>query len=104
MFRAMKTAKTPLADQVRAIMDSGGYVSDEITNAIVAERLAQPDCANGFLLDGYPRTVAQVETLDGMLADSGTSIDAVVSLVADVEEVVAAAAQARRHRGPNRRQ
>ena len=88
MFRAMKTAKTPLADQVRAIMDSGGYVSDEITNAIVAERLAQPDCANGFLLDGYPRTVAQVETLDGILADSGTSIDAVVSLVADVEEVV----------------
>jgi len=88
MFRAMKTAKTPLADQVRAIMDSGGYVSDDITNAIVEERLSQPDCANGFLLDGYPRTVAQVETLDSMLADSGTSIDAVVSLVADVEEVV----------------
>ena len=88
MFRAMKTAKTPLADQVRAIMDSGGYVSDEITNAIVAERLAQPDCVNGFLLDGYPRTIPQVETLDGILADSGTSIDAVVSLLADVEEVV----------------
>jgi adenylate kinase len=88
MFRAMKTAKTPLADQVRAIMDSGGYVSDDITNAIVAERLSQPDCANGFLLDGYPRTVAQVETLDAILADAGTSIDAVISLVADVEEVV----------------
>ena len=88
IFRAMKTAKTPLADQLRAIMDSGGYVSDDITNAIVAERLAQPDCANGFLLDGYPRTVSQVETLDAALAASGTSLDAVVSLVADVEEVV----------------
>jgi len=88
IFRAMKTAKTPLADQLRAIMDSGGYVSDDITNAIVAERLAQPDCADGFLLDGYPRTVSQVETLDAALAASGTSLDAVVSLVADVEEVV----------------
>ena len=88
IFRAMKTAKTPLADQLRAIMDSGGYVSDDITNSIVAERLAQPDCADGFLLDGYPRTVSQVETLDAALAASGTSLDAVVSLVADVEEVV----------------
>ena len=88
MFRAMKTAKTPLADQLRAIMDSGGYVSDDITNAIVAERLAQPDCANGFLLDGYPRTVPQVENLDAALSAAGTSLDAVVSLLADVDEVV----------------
>ena len=58
IFRAMKTADTPLAQQVREIMDSGGYVSDEITNAIVAERLAQTDCDPGFLLDGYPRTPA----------------------------------------------
>jgi adenylate kinase len=69
-------------------MDSGGYVSDDITNSIVAERLAQRDCADGFLLDGYPRTVPQVETLDAALAAAGTSLDAVVSLVADVEEVV----------------
>jgi adenylate kinase len=88
IFRAMKTAKTPLADQLRAIMDSGGYVSDDITNAIVAERLAQPDCANGFLLDGYPRTVPQVENLDAALSAAGTSLDAVVSLLADVDEVV----------------
>lgn len=88
IFRAMKTANTPLAQQVREIMDSGGYVSDEITNAIVAERLAQADCEPGFLLDGYPRTPQQVETLDGSLAENNRFIDAVVSLVADEDEVV----------------
>ena len=89
IFRAMKTAQTPLADQLRAIMDSGGYVSDEITNAIVAARLAEPDCEKGFLLDGYPRTVAQVETLDAELARTGRHLDAVISLLADVDEIVA---------------
>jgi adenylate kinase len=89
IFRAMKTADTPLAQQVRDIMDSGGYVSDEITNQIVDERLAQPDCAPGFLLDGYPRTIAQVETLDAALGTSGTPLDAVLSLLADEDEVVA---------------
>lgn len=88
IFRAMKTADTPLAQQVRDIMDSGGYVSDEITNKIVAERLAQPDCDPGFLLDGYPRTPQQVETLDAALAANNRYIDAVVSLVADEDEVV----------------
>ena len=89
MFRAMKTADTPLARQVREIMESGGYVSDEITNQIVADRLTQPDCAKGFLLDGYPRTPAQVETLDAFLAGQGQSLDAVICLVADTDEVVA---------------
>ena len=56
----MKISDTPLARQVRAIMESGGYVSDEITNEIVKDRLAQSDCAAGFLLDGYPRTLQQV--------------------------------------------
>jgi adenylate kinase len=88
IFRAMKTAQTPLADQLRAIMDSGGYVSDELTNAIVAARLTEPDCENGFLLDGYPRTVAQVGALDKELASTGRRLDAVISLVADVDEVV----------------
>ena len=88
IFRAMKTAQTPLADQLRAIMDSGGYVSDELTNAIVATRLNEPDCANGFLLDGYPRTVAQVAALDDELAANGRQLDAVIALVADVDEVV----------------
>ena len=88
IFRAMKTADTPLAHQVRAIMDSGGYVSDEITNAIVSARLTEPDCEQGFLLDGYPRTLDQVKTLDADLQAKGRPLDAVVSLLADVEEVV----------------
>ena len=70
MFRAMKTANTPLARQVREIMESGGYVSDEITNAIVADRLGHSDCKSGFLLDGYPRTLQQVQTLDDYLAET----------------------------------
>jgi len=89
MFRAMKAADTPLARQVREIMESGGYVSDDITNAIVADRLAHEDCKRGFLLDGYPRTLQQVQTLDDYLAESQRPLNAVISLVADVEEVVA---------------
>jgi adenylate kinase len=89
IFRAMKTADTPLARQVREIMESGGYVSDEITNAIVADRLTQSDCQKGFLLDGYPRTLQQVQTLDDYLAETGRPLDAVISLTADIDEVVA---------------
>ena len=89
IFRAMKTADTPLAKQVREIMESGGYVSDEITNQIVADRLTQADCAKGFLLDGYPRTPDQVRTLDAFLAERGESVDAVICLIADTNEVVA---------------
>ena len=89
IFRAMKHADTPLARQVRAIMESGGYVSDEITNDIVQDRLAQGDCVTGFLLDGYPRTLQQVQTLDDYLAETDRPLHAVVSLLADIEEVVA---------------
>jgi adenylate kinase len=89
IFRAMKHADTPLARQVRAIMESGGYVSDEITNEIVQDRLAKPDCQQGFLLDGYPRTLQQVQTLDDYLAETDRPLHAVISLLADIEEVVA---------------
>jgi len=75
IFRAMKTSDTPLARQVRAIMESGGYVSDEITNEIVKDRLAQSDCAAGFLLYGNPRTLQQVETLDNYLAETGRPLE-----------------------------
>ena len=88
IFRAMKTSDTPLAHQLRAIVDSGGLVSDEITNAVVAERLTESDCGAGFLLDGYPRTLQQAEALDDFLASSGKSLHAVISLLADVDEVV----------------
>ena len=89
IFRAMKHADTPLARQVREIMESGGYVSDEITNEIVKDRLARPDCQQGFLLDGYPRTLQQVETLDDYLAETNRPLGAVISLLADTDEVVA---------------
>jgi len=89
IFRAMKNADTPLARQVREIMESGGYVSDEITNEIVKDRLSKPDCQQGFLLDGYPRTLQQVQTLDDYLAETNRALDAVISLLADTDEVVA---------------
>ena len=88
MFRAMKSAKSPLARQVRAIMESGGYVNDELTNAIVANRLAHGDCDHGFLLDGFPRTLKQVQYLDEHLDGGGRPVDAVISLVADEDELV----------------
>src|SRR4029453_5204196 len=89
MFRAMKTADTPLARQGREIMESGRYVSDEITNAVVAGRVGHSDCKSGFLLDGYPRTLQQVQTLDDYLAESKRPLNAAISLLADIEEVVA---------------
>jgi adenylate kinase len=89
IFRANVAAGTPLGLQVKEIMASGGYVSDEITNAIVADRLGADDVADGFLLDGYPRTLQQVETLDGVLAKQGRAIDGVIALVAPMEELVA---------------
>jgi adenylate kinase len=88
IFRALLTAQTALAAQVRDIMARGGYVDDETTNAIVADRLAAPDCRGGFLLDGYPRTLNQVRTLDDLLAAAGERLDAVICLRADEEELV----------------
>ncbi|OYN95487.1 Adenylate kinase [Propionibacteriaceae bacterium ES.041] len=93
IFRAISKADaataSELALQVKEIMTSGGYVSDEITNQIVAERLGQADAAEGFLLDGYPRTAGQVEALDAMLAANGQRLDGVISLEADQDELVA---------------
>ncbi len=86
IFRANIRDETELGLQVKAVLASGGYVSDEITNAIVADRLAQEDCSGGFLLDGYPRTLTQVEALDGML--EGRSLDRVLELTVDEDAVV----------------
>lgn len=89
IFRANIKNETELGKQVKSILASGGFVTDEITNAIVKDRLAQPDCANGFLLDGYPRTLGQVEALDTMLTELGKPLDAVLELTVDAEAVVA---------------
>ena len=88
IFRANVSAGTPLGVEAKRFMDAGDYVPDEVTNGMVRDRLAEDDAAKGFLLDGYPRTVAQVDELDSMLAAAGTSIDAVVVLTVEFEEVV----------------
>ncbi len=88
IFRANIKNETELGTQVKEILASGGYVSDEITNAIVEDRLGQDDCARGFLLDGYPRTLAQVEALDGMLAARDASLDRVLELTVEDDVVV----------------
>jgi adenylate kinase len=89
IFRANVSRQTPLGVEAKRYMDAGDYVPDEITNAMVRSRIAEPDAESGFLLDGYPRTVAQVEELDSMLASAGAALDAVVVLTVDQEELVA---------------
>jgi adenylate kinase len=89
IFRANVKNQTELGLKVKAIMDAGEYVPDEITNAIVANRLTEADAADGFLLDGYPRTPDQVVELDKVLAAEGKALDVVVQIVADTDEVVA---------------
>ncbi|MFK5690204.1 adenylate kinase [Ornithinimicrobium sp. LYQ92] len=88
IFRANIKDETPLGLQVKQITASGGYVPDEVTNAIVRDRLGAEDAASGFLLDGYPRTPGQVEALDEMLGGAGHALDAVVELTVDTDEVV----------------
>ncbi|PII83631.1 adenylate kinase [Leucobacter sp. OLJS4] len=89
IFRANIKGGTELGKRVQAIIEAGELVPDELTNEIVADRLGQSDAANGFLLDGYPRTVDQVHALDAVLDAQGAALDAVVLLEADTEEVVA---------------
>lgn len=88
IFRQNVRDATPLGVKVTAILDAGDYVPDELTNELIADRLAQPDAEAGFLLDGYPRTTAQVSSLDRLLAAQSQSIDAVIRLVADREALV----------------
>jgi len=79
MFRDHKARATEIGKKVQAIMDSGGLVTDDVTNSMVDERLARPDVAAGCILDGYPRTVGQAGHLDGLLARLGRTIGKVVS-------------------------
>jgi adenylate kinase len=88
MFRDHKARGTELGKQIQAIMDSGGLVTDEVTNALVKDRLSRPDVAPGFILDGYPRTTAQAEYLESLLRTLGRSIDRVISYEVPEEAVV----------------
>ncbi|QNN51416.1 adenylate kinase [Nocardioides mesophilus] len=88
IFRANVSEETPLGVEAKRYMDAGEYVPDEVTNAMVRDRIAQADALEGFLLDGYPRTLSQVEELDSMLAEHGQSIDAAVVLTVDQDEIV----------------
>ena len=88
IFRQNIADGTELGRQVEGIVSTGGYVSDELTNALVRDRLGWPDCLPGFLLDGYPRTTSQVEELDAMLATDAHDLDVVLELAVDAEAVV----------------
>jgi adenylate kinase len=88
IFRANVSEGTELGIEAKRYMDAGEYVPDEVTNLMVRNRIDEPDAANGFLLDGYPRTLAQVEELDGMIRFTGHRLDAVVCLTVDQDEIV----------------
>lgn len=88
MLRAAVANGTEVGLKAKAIMDSGGLVSDDVVNQIVSERIDEPDAAKGFILDGYPRTVAQAEALSAMLAGKGIALDAVIELKVVEDELV----------------
>jgi adenylate kinase len=88
MFRAEVKAGTELGKTAAAIMAAGGLITDDITNAIVAGRIAQPDCAKGFMLDGYPRTVPQAQYFDGVLRERGLATPIVIHMDVPDEALV----------------
>ena len=88
MLREAVAAGTELGRQAKAVMDRGELVSDDLMIALIAERTGQPDAANGFILDGFPRTIAQAEALDRLLDERGLKLDAVIELTVDDEMLV----------------
>ena len=98
MLRAAVKAGTPLGQQAKAVMESGGLVSDDLIINLVKERIAQPDCADGFLFDGFPRTIPQAEAL----VTAGVELDAVVEIAVEDEEIVQRIAGRRVHEASGR--
>lgn len=88
MLRAAVAAGTPVGQQAKAVIDAGGLVSDEIVVGIVADRIEHDDARRGFILDGFPRTLAQAEALDRMLAQKGLQLDVVLELEVDQSQLV----------------
>lgn len=88
MLRAAVAAGTPVGLKAKAVMEAGQLVSDEIVNGILSDRLDEPDVAKGFILDGFPRTVAQAEALDSLLAAKGMKLDHVIELAVDEDALV----------------
>lgn len=88
MLRAAVAAQTPVGLKAKAVMESGGLVSDDIVNGILSERLDQDDARKGFILDGYPRTAVQAEALEAMLAAKGLTLDHVIELEVDEDALV----------------
>ncbi|MEX0347117.1 MAG: adenylate kinase [Rhizobiaceae bacterium] len=88
MLRAAQEAGTEVGKRAKAVMDAGELVSDAIVNAIVSERIDQSDCANGFILDGYPRTLAQADAVEEMLESKGLKLDVVIELVVNDKALV----------------
>lgn len=98
MLRAAVKAETPLGLQAKAVMDAGGLVSDEVIIGLVKDRIAQADCANGFLFDGFPRTIPQAQAM----VSANVTIDHVVEIAVDDEEIVARMSGRRVHPGSGR--
>ena len=88
IFRANVKGETPLGVEAKKYMDAGDFVPDSVTNKMVRDRLSEADVESGFLLDGYPRTTAQVDYLDEILAEGDQKLDVVLQLTADDEELV----------------
>ncbi|MBN8534684.1 MAG: adenylate kinase [Rhizobiales bacterium] len=88
MLRAAVAAGTPVGLQAKAVMESGGLVSDEIVIGIIRDRIQEPDAKKGFILDGFPRTVAQAEALEGLLGREGLKLNAVIELQVDQNKLV----------------
>ena len=89
MLRAAVKAATPVGLQAKAVMDAGGLVSDEIVCGIISDRIEEADASNGFILDGFPRTVAQAKALDELLAKKAMGLDAIVELKVDENALLA---------------